>query len=148
MRLVDVYLYKKEHDKVNHLIFKRASDVIYARQWRMIGGKVKENEKAYEAARRELKEETALTPTNFWSIPSLNSFYDYQTDTLHHIPAFAAEVPFKTPKLNHEHTEFKWIDSEEICQYIVWPKQQRLMQLLTSIIMNNQLIDEWIIKEI
>jgi len=147
MRLVDVYLYRKEQDKVKHLIFKRASDVIYARQWRMIGGKLKQEETAYEAALRELKEETGLKPVLFWTIPSVNSFYEYQTDSMYHVPVFAAKIPNKIPSLNHEHTQYKWISSDEIKQYIVWPEQQRLMHLLTSIIQNDQIIEEWIVKK-
>lgn len=147
MRLVDVYLYRKEQHKVKHLIFKRAADVRYARQWRMIGGKVKQEETVSDAALREMKEETALKPIRFWAIPSVNSFYEHQTDSIHQIPAFAAEIADKVPSLNHEHSQYKWINDDEIEHYIAWPEQQRLMHLLTTIIRNNQIIDEWIIKE-
>ena len=146
MRLVDVYPYRLEQNKVKHLILKRSDDVIYNRQWRMVGGKVKEGEKAFEAAQRELKEEIGLVPSFFWTIPSVNTFYEYQSDTLHHIPAFAAEIrEEKSIKLNHEHSDWKWIPENAIDRYIVWPEQRRLMKLLRSIIRNNQIVDEWII---
>ncbi|MGD8427674.1 MAG: NUDIX domain-containing protein [Balneolaceae bacterium] len=147
MHLVDVYPYRKEQNKVKHLIFKRTTDVIYSHQWRMIGGKVKNKEKAYEAALRELAEETGIQPSLFWTIPSLNSFYEHQTDTIHQIPAFAAEIePGKIPELNHEHSRYRWISEDEIDQFIMWPEQRRLMHLLTLIKKNNQILEEWIIK--
>jgi hypothetical protein len=48
-------------------------------------------------------------------------------------------------KLNHEHDEYRWITEDEIDAYIVWPEQQRLMKLLTTILRANKLIEEWII---
>lgn len=145
--LVDVYPYFKEQNKVNFLIFKRSAEVIYPNQWRMIGGKVRQSETFYEAGLRELKEESTLVPKLFWTIPSLNQFYDYQSDTIRTIPAFGAEVnPHDTITLNHEHSDYRWISIEEIGKYIAWPEQQRLMKLLAKIVTHNQILEEWIIK--
>lgn len=120
---------------------------MYAGQWRMIGGKVHAQEKAYEAGLRELKEETGLTPELFWTLPSVNQFYDAEADLVHQIPAFAAEVSQRQNiTLNHEHVDFKWISKNKIAKYILWPEQRRLIRLLISIITNNQVLDEWIIK--
>lgn len=146
-RLVDVYPYRKEQKRINLLILKRAAGVKYPNQWRMIGGKAEEGETFYEAALRELKEETGLDPLLFWTIPSLNQFYDHQTNTIHQIPAFGAEI--KTGSdivLNHEHSEYKWISEDEIDDYILWPEQRRLMKLVVTIIIKDNLLDEWIIK--
>lgn len=145
-RLVDVYPYQKKKGEVLFLIFKRAPDVIYANQWRMVGGKVLENESHHRAALRELKEETGIIPDLFWSIPSLNHFYDYKSDCIHQIPAFAGQLKNKTQiSLNHEHVDWKWISREDIDSYIQWPEQKRLMNLLADIVNDNQIIDEWII---
>lgn len=145
-RLVDVYPYHEEQKQVKFLIFKRTSEVIYPNQWRMIGGKAKESEKFSEAALRELHEESDLTPLKFWTIPSLNQFYDPKTDTLCQIPAFAAEVnPEDSITLNHEHSEYQWILEDEIDDHIKWPEQRRLMRLLAYIVTNNEILKEWII---
>jgi dATP pyrophosphohydrolase len=146
-RLVDVYPYRRNQNKVKLLIFKRTAEVIYPNQWRMIGGKAKKEEKLYEAALRELKEETGLVPLLFWTIPSANQFYDHSTDTIHHIPAFAAEIKSNSNiKLNHEHSEYKWISEDEIDNYISWPEQRRLMNYLVTILTKNEILEEWIIK--
>lgn len=146
-RLVDIYPYKREQGELKLLVLKRSPDVIYAGQWRMVGGKVKQDEKAPMAALRELEEETNLQPTLFWMLPSINQFYDPGEDAVRQIPAFAAEVGSDSAiTLNHEHTAYQWIRHSEVASYIQWPEQQRLMKLLISIVTHNQLIDEWILE--
>lgn len=145
-RLVDVYPYSVEQNEVRFLIFKRTAEVIYPKQWRMIGGKVNDREPYYEAALRELKEETRLYPQKFWTIPSLNQFYDAHADCIHHIPTFAAKVnPDDSIILNHEHSEFRWITTNKIESYIHWPEQQRLMKLLANIVTKKGILEEWMI---
>lgn len=146
-RLVDLYAYRTDGEEVKILILKRSPDVIYAGQWRMIGGKVESGEKAYEAAQRELSEETGWKPQTFWTLPSVNQFYDVKSDTIQQIPAFAAEIATQSApiNLNYEHVEARWIRKEQISDYIWWPEQRRLMKLLISIVTQNKLLDEWII---
>ena len=148
-KLIDVYIYKIEKGEPLFLIFKRSAKKIYANQWRMVGGKVKEGETRWEAALRELKEETWITPETFWSIPSINQFYEAKTDTIHSIAAFAAEVqPRASVRLDDEHTDFKWITIDEISEFIPWPEQRRLMKLTHTILTENsyQILPEWLIE--
>lgn len=145
-RLVDVYPYKREGDGINLLLFKRAEDVKYAGQWRMVGGKVHDGEHAADAAMRELKEESGLDPRKTWVIPSVNQFYDPQVDAIRQIPAFAAEVePDAAITLNHEHIDYTWISEDEIEEYIYWTEQKRLLKLVSTIVTDNKIIKEWII---
>jgi len=147
-RLVDVYPYCLEQNEVKLLLFKRSPDIVYANQWRMIGGKVSDNEKAYQAGLRELKEETGITkPEIFWVIPSINQFYDHSADVIRQIPAFAAEVNVEENiTLNHEHEECRWVPYHQIEHYNLWPEQRRLIGLLENIITNQKLINDWIIS--
>ena len=143
-KLIDLYTYRKEEDQVEFLVFLRSSSKIYANQWRMIGGKVLDDEKSWEAALRELKEETGLKPEHFWSVPSINHFYEAKSDQVHLIPAFAAELKSdRAPVLDDEHIEYKWIGLDEIDGHIHWPEQQRLMKLIHHIISENLLLPEW-----
>src|SRR5690554_6174275 len=114
-KLVDVYAYRNTLHGVQLLILRRSANTIYEGQWRMIGGKVHTNEHRVDAALRELNEETGLYPNKLWTLPSVNHFYEAHTDTLHIIPAFAAELPADgKPKLNHEHNAYEWVLVENL----------------------------------
>ncbi len=147
-KLIDVYPYRIKADQIEFLILKRSSKKIYANQWRMIGGKVLEDEKYWEAALRELKEEISQEPLQFWTIPSVNSFYEHKTDSIHHIPAFAARLEWsdRELQLNDEHTGYLWISAAEVDEYIHWPEQKRLMRLTEHIITHQEILPEWLIQ--
>ena len=143
-KLIDVYVYRLVEGEPEFLLFLRSAKKIYANQWRMVGGKVEDGEKYWEAALRELKEETGLTPEQFWTIPSVNTFYEAKTDQIHHIPAFAVELkPDSIPELDDEHTEYRWISIEELDSYLSWPEQKRLIRLAHNLLVNDQILPEW-----
>ena len=145
-KLIDLYPYRIVNDKVEYLILKRAEDQRYFGQWRMVAGKVEENEKFWEAAIRELEEETGLVPKKLWTIPSINQFYEHRTDQILSIPAFAAEIePSATVRLNREHSDVKWCPIGEVVDHIFWPEQKRLLKLLDTILNSNQIIEDWLI---
>lgn len=148
-KLIDVYPYRIKDGYPEFLLLKRSSEKIYAGQWRMIGGKVKEGEASWEAALRELREETTVKPGTFWVIPSVNQFYEAKSDTIHHIPAFAAEIDDEADIiLDDEHTGFSFIRIDEVDSYIQWPEQRRLMKLTHDILTDPTLdiLPQWIIK--
>ncbi len=133
IRVVDVYPYRRTREHPEFLLFRRASDVPYAGQWRMIGGKIEEEEAAWEAALREVKEETGQAPDDFWALPSLNTFYEWQADRVNLIPAFAAALS-ESPVLDDEHEAFEWLAPSEAAERLQWPEQQRLLRLATRLL--------------
>lgn len=144
-KLIDVYPYCISENTPLFLVLRRSSKKIYAGQWRMIGGKVQKGESYHEAALRELEEETGLKPIQFWTVPSVNTFYEYQNDQIHLIPAFAAELsPDSIPKLDDEHTDQQWISASEVKQFLKWPEQQRLIRLIDDIARHpDNILPEW-----
>lgn len=146
-RLIDLYAYRIVEGKPEYLLFKRAKGKIYQGQWRMIGGKVEPDETFWQGALRELKEETGLVPITFWTLPSVNTFYEHKSDTVHHIPAFAAEIEEgQKPILDDEHTEYEWLSLEQAVRRISWPEQQRLLKLTEFIITENEILEDWIVS--
>lgn len=146
--LVDVYLYCQVENDFHFYLFHRSAQQIYAHQWRMIGGKVKEHETAWQAALREFSEETQLSPIRFWTLPSVNTFYEHQTDRLHHIPAFCIEVSnHAVPILNHEHQQFGIFPFEDALNLLQWTEQKRLLALAYQLLRHNAILPEWEIFE-
>jgi len=145
-KLIDLYLYSYSDRKPLFLLFRRAKGHIYEGQWRMVGGKVEKGEKYWEAAVREMEEETGLKPKRFFTLPSLNQFYEHRTDKILTIPAFAAEVsPDDKIVLNSEHNEYRWFHLEEAVEKVIWPEQQRLLRLTFTIITSEKIPEEWCI---
>jgi dATP pyrophosphohydrolase len=129
--VIDVYPYRRSGSRCEYLLLRRRADTIYAGEWRMVGGKIHEGEKAWEAARRELEEETGCVPVTLWAVPSANVFYEWQTDNVHIITAFAAEIDGE-PALNHEHDAYRWFEFDEARTRLRWPEQRRLIEIVDA----------------
>jgi dATP pyrophosphohydrolase len=111
--MVQVFIFRKSisggHE---YLMIRRApEEPVYPDMWQMVTGYIEEGETAYEAARRELEEETGIRASYLWVVPYIASFYNARTDTVEKIPVFAAEADGETDvRLSHEHTEYAWLD--------------------------------------
>lgn len=146
-KLIDLYLYRIKDQQVEYLLLKRAEGQKYDGQWRMIGGKVEKGETYWQAALRELYEETRLKPITYWTIPSLNKFYEHSTDEILTIPAFAAEITKSDSViLDKEHSIAKWFEINDALERIRWPEQRRLLRLLDEIVTSNQILDDWLVS--
>ena len=133
IRVIDVYPYRFYADNLQFLLLRRAPDVEYAGQWRMLVGKIQGDETAWQTAVREVREETGQNPSRLWTLPSVNHFYEWEQDRINLIPAFAAELD-GDPVLNHEHDDFAWLAPEVAAVRMDWPEQQRLLRLTTRLI--------------
>lgn len=124
--LIEAHIFRqKENSQIEFLLLKRAHGEKYANVWQMVTGSIKENEKAYETALREIKEETGLTPVNFWVVPNVNSFYDPAEDLICEVPVFAAEVDADiSVKISGEHSEYKWVDLDTARKLLAWKGQR------------------------
>ena len=145
IRLVDVYPYRIEDGLPQFLLLHRAPAVIYAGQWRMVGGKVHEHETSYEAAVREFREETSLGVAKAWVIPSVNTFYDPKADQIRYIPTFAIECEPGPVGLNHEHDDFGWFTVENATEMLGWHEQKRILGIVHDIITSNSVLTEWLL---
>ena len=146
-KLVDVHVYRYNQKAIEFLILKRAPNTIYKGSWRMVAGKVNMEETYMEAAIRELNEEIGAKPLKIWSAPTINSFYEPQTDLILHTPVIAVEIDVKhNIVLNHEHNRYKWVTLSEVDNFILWPNQKNAIYLIHNLILktNNQLFPEWL----
>ena len=130
---VDMYVFRTTPEGLKHLLMRRAAGRLYEGSWRMVAGKINDGEQAWQAAVRELWEETGLTPISLFAVPSANHFYEWQTDRLQLIPAFAAEVA-GDPQLNEEHDRFEWLQMGDAVRRLAWPEQQRLLRLVDELV--------------
>jgi dihydroneopterin triphosphate diphosphatase len=97
----------------HYLIMRRATDYLRG-QWCQVAGAVEPDETAWQAALRELREETGLEPLSLYSADRFEQFYRPDWDALVFVPLFVAFLsPDAEVLLNREHSEYRWCSRDE-----------------------------------
>ena len=130
--LIEAHIFRKNENEIEFLLLKRAEGEIYPGLWQMVTGSIAdENEKGFETALREIKEETGLVPDQFWVVPHINSFYWPERDCICTIPVFAALAASNfNVSISDEHSDFKWVSKEEALRLLAWPGQRRSVEII------------------
>ena len=104
--------------------------------WSTVRGGIETKEKAWEAALRELREETGIEPREFFQLDTVDVFYLHGDDTLWHCPGFCAVVdPDVKVTLNSEHDAFRWVKRANIDREFMWPGERaQLAELCREIL--------------
>ena len=124
VKSVDCHVVYWEADIPQFLTIKRASNERYPLIWQCITGGIKNNEKAFEAGIRELKEETGLIANKIWTIDRVNNYYDPKYDAVFLIPIFGIEVSKKEVLLSSEHIDYYWGDMQSVQKKILFNQQK------------------------
>ena len=134
--VVDCHVVYWEGNIPQFLTIKRAPEERYPLIWQCITGGIVNNEKAYETAIRELREETGLYPSKIWTIDQVNNYYDPKYDKVFLIPVFGIEVETKNVELSSEHVDFYWGSKEKVKSKMLWNQQknglENFHQMITS----------------
>ncbi len=138
-KIVEVAVFRMNPDPEFLVLQRSESEDIYPGLWQIISGTIETGEKAYEAAIREIREETGCTPINLYNTPLTNTFYFHSNDSVNVSPVFAAEVnPRDEIILSDEHKDFKWLRVEEAMTLLVWPGQKNAVRTVSDfVIMDN-----------
>ena len=85
-------------------------------------GHLEAGEPPVDGARRELLEETGLTPAALYNLSRVESFYLHRTDEVAMIPAFVALVPAAAEAvLSDEHDAAEWLPPGMARARFAWP---------------------------
>ena len=133
---VDCHVVYWEADMPQFLTIKRGPDERYPLIWQCVTGGIQPNEKAFETAIRELREETGLTARRIWTVDRVNNYYDPKYDKVFLIPIFGIEVDKKDVQLSNEHVDYYWGNVESVKQKILFNQQKNglegFYQMLTK----------------
>ena len=143
VRVVDAYVYRKTGDKSKYLILKRARTKMYEHLWQGVAGKIEKGEQAWQAAIRELKEETGLDPIRIFVADHVSKFYETHGDRVNLVPVFGIEVDSDIISLSREHSDFKWVDYDSACSYLVWRGQKKGIYIVNEMIISNDDRMKW-----
>ncbi len=132
-KMIEAHIFRKKENGIEFLLLKRNEKEIYPGLWQMVTGKIRKNEKAYNAALREIKEETGLKPKRFWVVPNVNSFYSHEKNYISLMPVFAGEVEINSKVIIcKEHCDFGWFKPNEAKKLLAWPGQRRSVDIITE----------------
>ncbi|SDM27384.1 NUDIX domain-containing protein [Sediminibacillus halophilus] len=121
----------KEIDGQYHvLLVKRASNILDG-AWCYIGGGIEQGEKAWEAARREIEEETGINDVSLYSSNKFDQFYSPHEEYIYMAPVFVGYVgSWQHVRLNHEHSEYKWLPVEEAIETVTLPGNDEVLAFI------------------
>ena len=143
IRVIDSYVYKKSDNGFDFLILKRADTKIYEHLWQGVAGKIEKNEKSWQAAIRELKEETGLNPQKIFIADHVSKFYEAHQDRINFVPVFGIEVNNEKVTLSNEHCDYKWVDFETASSHLVWNGQKKGIQVVNDMVISNDDRMQW-----
>lgn len=129
---IAAYVCRIEDGKGRYLILKRKSSYL-TDSWQMVSGKIEKGEKAWEAALREITEETGLIPDRLYSANLLEQFYEASQNCINIVPIFVGFVDSDQPvKLSPEHSEYKWVFPEESKGLLCFEHQTETMRMIEA----------------
>ncbi|WP_260989759.1 NUDIX pyrophosphatase [Paenibacillus xylanexedens] len=118
---VAVVLLKKDLNEFHVLMLKRAGRMLHG-EWCYIGGGIEQGEKAWEAALREIHEETGITNVRLYTTNQFEQFYSHAEDYIYMAPVFVGYVhEDQSVQLNHEHSDYRWMTFDEAKQNAALP---------------------------
>jgi dATP pyrophosphohydrolase len=136
--MIEAHIFRETGNKIEFLLMKRSEKQIYPGLWQMVTGKIKADEKAYQTALREIKEETGLKAVQLWVAPTVNSFYEPKEEYICLLPVFAARVENDNVIISDEHTEYKWVDKITAQKLLAWEGQRKAVHIIEDYFLNEK----------
>ena len=147
--LIGCYIARKnaDGDDYEFLQLKRAATDYMGGTWQTVAGCMEQGETAWQAALRELNEETGLDPLEFYRSGIIGSFYipgpTANSDQLFHQIQFLAIVGRDAEVvLNEEHDDMRWITRAEINSKFMWSEDRSILRHLCEDILDGGLCAE------
>ncbi len=135
---IAAYVCKVEDGVCKHLILRRRSGYLGG-TWQMISGRIERGEKGWEAALREITEETGLIPDRFYSANTLEAFYEVSQNCINLVPVFVGFLDTgQEVRLSHEHEEHRWVTTDEAEEYLVFQQQKDMLKTIEALFVRSK----------
>lgn len=125
--MVSIVALRGSGDATEMLVVQRASAYLHG-AWSYIAGHIEAGETGWQAALRELREETGLTPATFYGTSFCEQVYFAGEDCIEIVPAFVAHIANDaTVRLNPEHAAFRWLALDAAADSLPFGSQRVLL---------------------
>lgn len=95
------------------LLLRRAAGPLRG-LWSLVTGWIERGETAWQAAQREVAEETGIADARWYSAGFTDRFYNVRADVVEMVPIFVAVVrPETSVHLNDENDDYRWVGTAE-----------------------------------
>jgi dATP pyrophosphohydrolase len=129
-RGIAAILLKKVENGYKVLLLKRDTSIL-REAWCYIGGSIEKGEKAWEAAIREVREETGITKIILYISNKFDQFYSPNEDYIYVAPVFVGYVgDNQEVVLNYEHKEYQWMTFEEAKNKVTLPGNDEVLEFV------------------
>ncbi len=125
---ISAYIIHKNGLDTRYLLLKRSGQYL-PDTWQMVTGKVNPHEVTWEAAIREIQEETGIIASNLYTADAVETFYVPHLDRVIFAPVFLTFVEDIPPITLSptEHSEYKWLSFDEAQKRLIWGEQRRII---------------------
>ena len=119
----------KDGDDGWRVLLLRRAETHLLGVWSYVSGGIEPGERGWEAALRELSEETSLVPLDLFSADVCEQFYEPAVEQVIVFPVFVALVAAGAePILNHEHSEYRWVTRGEAAVLLPFAAQRNTLR--------------------
>lgn len=126
---IEVYVFRRRGRRVEFLTLRRSAGRPLPHVWQPVTGKLRRGEAALAGARREVLEETGLTPRRWWALESVTAYFDAAGGVIRLLPLFAAEIgPDARVRLSDEHDDHRFLTARAAGRRYVWDSQVRALE--------------------
>lgn len=125
--MVSVLALKGRAARTRVLLLHRAGSYLHG-AWSYVAGHVEHGETGWQAALRELREETGLVPDALYATSFCEQFYFAPANCIEVVPAFVARIADDAPvQLNTEHSAYRWMTPATAARRVPFGSQRDLL---------------------
>ena len=135
---VIVFIVRPAGSSHEFLLARRAEGKYMGGTWQLISGGLESGETAWQAAIREMHEETGLRPLELYRLSQLTHFYRADKDSLNRGIMFCATVGENAAvSLDHENTDYEWMPIDLVLAQLMWPSDRAAFEEVCNVILGN-----------
>ena len=125
---ISAFICRGQGEDTEVLLLRRTGQILNG-IWCQVAGGIEAGEAAWQAALREIREETGLVPERLYSANILEQFYEADRECISLIPVFVGFINSdQNVELNDEHSEYAWLTFREAEERLPFAGQRAVLR--------------------